>query len=331
MQITYFFRKPYDFHFSIENVFNGIIGNLPGHVQYHSFDLPYYSKGILPRIKGTRAASKAQGQVNHITGDVHYIALGLRKEKTILTMHDLGFMKHSNPLARFFLWLFWIWLPVRSAQYITTISEATKKDILRYGRCNPGKIRIIPDFIDPGFQPVPREFNKQKPVILLIGTKFNKNLERTVEALSGIPCTLKIIGRLSEAQVDLLHAHHLVFVNQYDLSNEELRQAYIHSDMLVFCSTLEGFGLPILEAQATGRPVVTSNVSSMPEVAGSAASFADPSNVSSIRQSILKVISNDAFRNALIEKGFANIKRFDVKKVTQMYVDLYKEVIESSK
>lgn len=329
MQITYFFRKPYDFHFSIENVFNGIVSNLPDHVQYRIYELPYYSKGVHPRIQGARAAGKNQGQVNHITGDVHYIALGLQKENTILTMHDLGFMKHTNPVARFFLWLFWIWLPVRRVKYITTISEATKKDILRYVRCKPGKIRIIPDFIHPDFQPVQRLFKKEKPVILHVGTKFNKNLERTISALSGIPCTLKIIGRLTESQIDRLHASKINYINQFDLSDEELRQAYINCDMLVFCSTLEGFGLPILEAQATGRPVVTSNISSMPEVAGNAACFADPYDVNSIRQSILKVISNENYRSQLINKGFENVKRFDIKTVTNMYVDLYSEVLKT--
>ena len=326
VKVTYYFRKPYDFHYSIENIFKEIIPLLPENIEGKIYELPHFSKGVLPRIKNYLAAKKVQGSVNHVTGDIHFIVPGLKKSKTILTIHDLGFMKQSNPINRFILWFFWIWLPVKKAGIITTISDSTKNDIIRYSGCPEEKIQVIPDFINPGFKKTNRPFHKKQPVILMVGTNFNKNIERSLEALSEIPCTLKIIGKLSNSNIQTLRKHSIDYTNLFNLSNDDLIQAYSESDMLVFCSTLEGFGLPILEAQATGRPVVTSNISSMPYVAGDAACFADPFDIISIRKAVQKIIEDDAYREDLIQKGFENIKRFDLHKVTKMYVDLYEEI-----
>ncbi len=85
--------------------------------------------------------------------------------------------------------------------------------------------------------------------------------------------------------------------------------------MLVFVSTYEGFGLPILEAQAMGRPVVTSNIMSMPEVAGDGACLVDPCDVTILHQVLLRVINDSSYRNTLVRNGFENVKRFRSKKI----------------
>jgi glycosyltransferase involved in cell wall biosynthesis len=100
-------------------------------------------------------------------------------------------------------------------------------------------------------------------------------------------------------------------------------------DLLVFASTFEGFGLPIVEAQATGRPVVTSNIMSMPEVAGDAACLVDPFNVSSIREGVLKVINDSDYRNALVKAGFENVKRFQPEQIARQYAELYHELVKA--
>lgn len=108
-----------------------------------------------------------------------------------------------------------------------------------------------------------------------------------------------------------------------------MQRAYAASDLLLFASTLEGFGMPILEAQTVGRPVVTSNLSSMPWVAGDAAVLVDPYSVESIRQGVRQVIGDRALRERLIQKGFENVRRFDAEYVAQEYVRIYEAVAES--
>jgi glycosyltransferase involved in cell wall biosynthesis len=98
------------------------------------------------------------------------------------------------------------------------------------------------------------------------------------------------------------------------------------ADIIALASSYEGFGMPILEGQAVGRPVITSNILSMPEVAGNAACLVDPYDPSSIRQGILKIIQDAAYRDELVRKGFANVKRFDPQVIALQYLDLYKKV-----
>lgn len=97
---------------------------------------------------------------------------------------------------------------------------------------------------------------------------------------------------------------------------------------MLFPSTYEGFGLPIIEAQATGRPVLTSKLEPMSSVAGDAACLVDPYSVESIRAGVKKIIENESYRNELIEKGFKNVERFQLKNVTKQYIDLYQELIQ---
>lgn len=96
--------------------------------------------------------------------------------------------------------------------------------------------------------------------------------------------------------------------------------------MVMFVSTFEGFGLPVIEAQGTGRPLITSNIQPMKEVAGDAAYFADPFDTSSIRNGVLKIIHDQHYRQSLIEKGLMNVKRFAPEKIAMQYQELYKKV-----
>jgi glycosyltransferase involved in cell wall biosynthesis len=180
--------------------------------------------------------------------------------------------------------------------------------------------------VDPACTPDPRPFHSECPRILHVGTKRNKNLDRAVEALCGLPCTLDVVGSLDDRQLALLSGSGVSWENGMDLSWEEMRDRYRSCDMLLFPSTFEGFGLPILEAQAMGRPVVTSRASSMPEVAGDGACLVDPFNVASIREGVLRVIRDREYREVLVRKGFENVERFRPEAVARMYMDVYEEV-----
>ena len=115
-----------------------------------------------------------------------------------------------------------------------------------------------------------------------------------------------------------------------NLTNEEVFEKYRNCDILSFVSTYEGFGMPIVEANAIGRVVVTSNLLSMPEVAGDAAHLVDPFDIGSIRQGIVKVIKDEHYRESLIRNGYQNRKRFDVNKIANQYVEIYQSLMPNN-
>jgi len=164
------------------------------------------------------------------------------------------------------------------------------------------------------------------PRILHIGVTPNKNLERVAQALQGIACTLVVIGPLSPSQKAILSAHGVACENHFNLSRAELLTQYQRADMLLFASTYEGFGLPIIEAQAVGRPVITSDLCSMPEAAGGAACLVDPYDVAAIRQAVLRVMEDHEYRDDLIARGLVNVERFRASKVAAQYAQLYRTV-----
>lgn len=303
---------------------------LNGKIEQHIAHSPHPSQGLLNRVKNVIDARQHQGHVNHVTGDIHYITLGLKGSKTILTIHDVGFMKRGSWLKRQILRLFWLTWPVRKVALVTTISKESKKDILRYVRCPEDKIKIIPNFVSKRFQYTPKPFNSQQPTILHIGTKYNKNLPRLIEALKDIPCTLDIVGTLTDEQLQLLKKYQIKYKNSANISNQEMVDKYINCDLLAFVSLLEGFGLPIVEANATGRPVITSNISSMPEIAGEAAHLVNPFEVESIRSGILKLIEDKAYREQLIKKGLGNVERFKLEKIASEYLKVYQFIAEKN-
>ncbi|MBS2098534.1 glycosyltransferase family 4 protein [Carboxylicivirga linearis] len=327
MKITYYQRRPLDIHYSLEQIFDNVRAKLPEGIESNVWVSPYFSKGLRPRIRMIFAARKFQGDINHITGDINFIAIGLKKQKTILTIHDLGILNNTkNPLLRWILKTFWITLPVKYANAITVVSDTTKTELLSMIKINADKVKVIGNFIPDSFKYNPKKFNSEKPRILHIGSAYNKNLDRLIEAVKNIKCHLVIIGFPTLEQKESILSYNISHEILSGISDEELLNQYQKCDLLSFVSLLEGFGLPILEAQATGRPVLTSNLSSMPEVAGKGACLVDPYDIRSIESGIKNIINNEHYRQLIIERGLINIKRFSLGEVTNQYINLYYEI-----
>ena len=330
VKLSYFLRKRRTgANFSVEQIFNDLAKRFNYDYNVNQIILPYVSSGFFKRIMNVFSASFNQGDINHITGDINYVAILQRKSKTISTILDLGILHRTNGVKRAILLKVWFKWPVNRSKWVTVISEATKQDLLENVKCNPEKIKVIYVPISKYFKQVDKVFDNTCPTILQIGGAPNKNLKGLIAAIKDINCKLLIIGEISKSNLESLRKLKINYQNKVAIPFEEIIESYISSDILFFASTFEGFGMPILEAQATGRPVVTSNILSMPEVGGDASIYVDPLNINEIRNAILSLIMDESLRLELIRKGFDNVKRFDSEKIALQYEDLYNDILKN--
>ena len=326
LKVRLFFRKPRPSYFSIEGLFRTIVSNFPEDIDADCYECPYLSGGLFKRLANLWAARGEQGSVNHITGDVHYLAMSLHPKRTILTVHDAAVLDRLTGWRRKIYKFFWFDWPFKRVALVTVISEATKAHLLENTNVSAAMVHVVPDCINEAFKRSDQEFNQIKPRILQIGTKKNKNILRVAEALRGIPCELRVIGKLTEEQTVALDSAGVEYTTASNLTDEALIEEYKNCDLVMFASLIEGFGMPILEAQTTGRVVITSNCSSMPEVAGEGACFVNPEDVTSIREGVLRVIKDDEYRQSVTDAGFVNVERFSAASVAEQYAQLYRKV-----
>lgn len=329
-EVRLFFRNKAPGAFSIHLIFEELALEIIRYLTLTSVELPKPSNSIVNLIINIITAKQsAIAGINHITGDAHYIALGILKGHTVLTIHDCILLARTpkwNPKFWIYKWL-WYDLPVWKADVVTTISDKSKADIISYTGCRPDKIHVIPNFVHPIYQFTPKIFNTACPRILHLGINQNKNLERVIPALAGIPCIFEIIGAIDKPIIQLLDQHQIKYENGQNLSLEVLVGRYRAADVVVFASTYEGFGMPIIEAQASGRPVVTSTLEPMPWVAGpEGACFVNPFEIQDIRAGIIRVIQDETYRNKLIHKGLENVQRFTCNAIARQYLDLYHSI-----
>jgi glycosyltransferase involved in cell wall biosynthesis len=274
--------------------------------------------------------------------------LALPAERSILTIHDLVFLHTYKGITRKFLkWIF-LDLPVKKARTITTISEKSKQEILQHSTCTPGKVHLIPNPVDPALAapninpistPVDQTQSTQSthhqsisnttahaiPRILFLGTKPNKNLELSIEALYTLNIHLRIIGNITAQQHLLLKKFNIDYSAAQHLSDAELINEYHQADIILFPSTYEGFGLPLLEGFQSGKPVITSNIPPMSDIAGNAALLVDPFSLDSIRGGIKQLLQDVSLRNELVKRGFEKASAYHPTIIASQYVDLWKQ------
>lgn len=317
--------------FSIERVFSilkPVLNSLEPNLVWLS--APVEGNSWVNRFKIARHVATLPSGLIHLTGDIYFAVLlrswfNQKQNPIIITIHDIEVLKRNTGLKRWLIRLLWFALPIKRAQVVTVISNETKLEVEREFRVHPNKIKVIYNPLDPTLMPQLAD-RIVKNRLLAIGTKQNKNLDRVLKALKGLPVDLCLVGVCSKELQLKINESGVSIIQRSNLSQEELIEEYANCNALLFASTIEGFGLPILEAQAMGRPVITSNCSSMPEVAGKGAEFVDPYSVKSIRSGVVRVLESEKHQQELIQLGFENCKRFEVTSIAKQYIALYKSL-----
>ena len=330
--ITWLFRKRRSLgNFSIEQSFQELANAWPQESKPRWIEASHFSEGWLNRWNIIRQTRAIVTDVLHITGDIHFAALAWPKwrrnrPQVLLTIHDIGFIHDHTGWKRWLMKKIWITWPLRCVDQLVTVSEATKEDVLKEASWfDPTKITVIPTVVPQHFKPRRAEPNNPKPIALHIGVAENKNLRGHAEALRGLDVHLRIIGEPSDADHHMLKQLGVEYSAQSKLTDAEMQEAYATSDFLLFASTLEGFGMPILEAQMVGLPVITSNIAPMNEVAGNGALLCETSDFLSIRGCIERITSDELLREELIRKGTANCQRFSPKASANIMILVYAE------
>jgi len=280
----------------------------------------------------------------------HYTLPPLVRCKSVVTIHDCIHLMFPQYLPSRFAHLYArtsIRLAARRATRVMTVSESSKRDILRFVDTEPDKIDVIYNAYDERFAIDPREedvvrvrerFQLESEFVLYAGNvKPHKNLERLIEAFHLVRrrgldhLKLVLIGDEISKYTALRRAVHHHQLHKYVrflgyLPEETLAVMYRLAGVFVFPSLYEGFGLPPLEAMASGTPVVTSNVSSLPEVAGDAAVLVDPYDPQAIADGIYQVLTDEQLRRDLRRKGVARAGMFSWEQSVRRIRAIYGEV-----
>lgn len=321
MKVVFIYRRSSPGAFSIERVFNAIGQHMQGVevVRYHMSD----RSRLFEDVRRIRALD---ADIYHVTGDVNYLVPLLPAGKTVLTIHDLGHYLYglSGWKRLIYKWV-WFCIPLRFASAVTCVSQSTQRDIMANFPWAKEAF-VVDNCLTTTFHSSKKQFNEKNPRILQVGTRAYKNVPRLIQALQEISCRLVLVGPIDDAIADALAESQVEFEHHVNVEDETLNELYQGCDIVSFVSIGEGFGLPILEAQASGRPLITSCVSPLREVAGAGACLVDPLDILSIRAGIRKIIGDGRYRAQLVIDGFENLRRFQPGVIAARYRDIYSAV-----
>src|SRR5688572_17871027 len=281
----------------------------------------------------------------------HYVLPPAVRCRSVVTIHDCIHLMFPQYLPNRLAYAYArasMWAAARRSDRILTVSEASKRDILHFFNVPPEKIVVVYNAIDEHFWVTPPEervarvrerYQLDHKFVLYVGNiKPHKNLERIIEAFDEVrkddvdgDLKLLIIGDEISKLPSLRRAVHRHKLHKQVrflgyLPDETLAILYRLASVFVFPSLYEGFGLPAVEAMASGTPVVTSNLSSLPEVTGDAAVLVDPYDVDSIAHGIRRVLTDPALAAEMRRKGLERAREFSWERSVAQTREVYAAV-----
>lgn len=320
-QFYFIFDRKFDASFIFaENVTPVVIGPPARHVSlfyiWFEYSIPHALKKIKPDV--------------FISPDAYN---SLRSPfKSLVVIHDLNFEHYPEKMPWLIRKYYLHFTPLfaHKAHRIATVSEFSKNDISKQYGIDPAKIDVVYNGVNNNYKPVNEIIKKEikekytggNDFLIYVGALIDrKNLDNLFKAFDQFKETTKsnikllIVGSKMWHNKDLQlsfnamrYKEDVVFTGRLPI--EELCRATASALAMTYVSYFEGFGIPILEAFAAGVPVITSNVTSMPEVAGDAAILVDPFNVDEIANAMRNITEDESLREDLIEKGFQRCKTF---------------------
>lgn len=327
-EFIFLFDRPYsdDFLFS-DNITPIILFPQARHPFLYYWWFQYSVKSILKRLKPDLFLS-TDGYIPLDSGT-----------RTLNVFHDLNFEHYPNDVPFLERWYYKRFFPkfARESNRIATVSNFSKLDIIKQYHIDPDKIDVVYNGANESFhkldnmaqEKVRNRVTGGTPYFFFIGSLHpRKNLTNLFKAFdmfrasTDTPVKLVIAGvkkwwttEIQSVYNSLLHKSDIVFIGH--LKSRDVNDIMASALALTYVSYFEGFGIPIVEAFKCGVPVITSNVTSMPEIAGDAALLTDPFKPESIAKAMKDVVVNDQLRNQLIESGFRRAAEFTWDKSAQ--------------
>ena len=241
----------------------------------------------------------------------------VRYKNKISMLHDIAFIRYPQSFSWKFRILYRVLFPLilKTSKKNLTGSMFAASDLSSIYNINANDFEIINSSFSDCFRTTDlQRLSLDKYALTVSSPNLHKNFARMIEAflLSDVNLELKIIGSLSESFNDhfgyLKMDPRIKFLGR--VSDEELINVYQNADFFIFPSLYEGFGIPPLEAQACGCPVISSNAASLPEVLEDSVLYFDPYDIDDIRNCIERIATNEDLKKTLIEKGLQNLERF---------------------
>jgi glycosyltransferase involved in cell wall biosynthesis len=346
-----------------------LVGHPPIRLAVHAFRHPGWHRKVLRRMEGVRG--RYEIAVNRLVphglllesehrlglppvealfgaSDVHhgtnFLAPPGRRSKTVVTVHDLAFVRFASEIPVPHRYRRYIGSSLRRADRIIAVSEATRRDVLDLFEVAEERVVVVPEGAPVAFPALPRaEFDEVRRglglperFLLFVGTlEPRKNLPRLVRAFGRAarridgPIGLLLAGRrgwaLDELREALRETHAPIAAPGFletAVKNAALRAA----TALVLPSLWEGFGLPVLEAFRAGAPVLASSAGALPEVAGNAALFVTPESEKEIEEGIVRLAGDQNLRARLAARGHDRVARFTWERAARETLEVYRNV-----